>query len=62
VRSSKDPQHTGLGKKIIAEAEKIANKEFGCEKIAVISGIGVRNYYRKFGYRLNNTYMVKKLK
>lgn len=55
-------QHTGLGKKLIKEAEKIAKKEFGFKKMAVISGIGVRDYYRKVGYRLRDTYMVKNLK
>ena len=53
------PQHIGLGKKLIAEAEKIAKKEFRCSEIAVISGIGVRDYYRKLGYKLKGTYMVK---
>ena len=48
-------------KKLIAEAEKISQKEFGFKKISVISGIGVREYYRKLGYRLQNTYMAKKI-
>ncbi|MCK9378953.1 MAG: GNAT family N-acetyltransferase, partial [Candidatus Moranbacteria bacterium] len=56
------PQHIGLGKKLIQEAEKIARNEFGAKKIAIISGIGVRGYYRKKNYRLQNTYMVKNLK
>ena len=51
-------QHLGLGKKLLAEAEKIA-KQQGYKKIAVISGIGVREYYKKNGYRLEGTYMVK---
>ncbi|MFA5441963.1 MAG: tRNA uridine(34) 5-carboxymethylaminomethyl modification radical SAM/GNAT enzyme Elp3 [Candidatus Paceibacterota bacterium] len=55
------PQHRGLGKKLIKETEKIAKKEFGLKKIAVISGVGVRAYYRKLGYRLEETYMIKKL-
>lgn len=55
------PQHQGLGKKLAKEAEKIAGKEFKLKKIAVISGIGARNYFRKSGYRLKETYMVKKL-
>lgn len=55
------PQHKGLGKKLIAKAEKIAKKEYGLKKIAIISGIGVRNYYRKLGYKLSETYMVKTL-
>ncbi|MBU2028916.1 tRNA uridine(34) 5-carboxymethylaminomethyl modification radical SAM/GNAT enzyme Elp3 [Patescibacteria group bacterium] len=59
--SKKSPQHFGLGKKLMAEAEKIAKKEFGLNYMAVISGIGARNYYRKIGYTLKNTYMVKGL-
>ena len=54
-------QHKGLGKKLIKEAERIAKEEFKVSKIAVISGVGVRDYYRKLGYRLKETYMVKKL-
>ena len=53
-------QHLGLGKKLMAEAEKIT-KENNLNKIAVISGIGVRNYYKKLGYKLENTYMTKKI-
>lgn len=44
----------------MAEAEKIA-KENNFEKIAVISGVGARGYYRKLGYRLKDSYMVKSL-
>ncbi|OGY93976.1 MAG: hypothetical protein A2406_03680 [Candidatus Komeilibacteria bacterium RIFOXYC1_FULL_37_11] len=51
-------QHMGFGKKLMAEAEKIT-RERGLSKIAVISGIGVRNYYRKLGYKLEGTYMTK---
>jgi len=53
------PQHKGLGKKLISTAEKIAKNEFGSKEIAVISAIGVRNYFRKLGYKLKDTYMVK---
>lgn len=53
-------QHLGLGKKLMHEAEKIAEKE-GFKKTAVISGIGVREYYLKLGYKLKGTYMSKKL-
>jgi len=55
------PQHKGLGKKLIRTAEKITKKEFKLKKIAVIAGIGVRDYFRKLGYRLKNTYMEKEL-
>ncbi len=60
-KSENSPQHIGLGKKLIIEAENITKKEFGLKKIAAISGVGVRDYYRKLGYRLENGYMVKKL-
>lgn len=53
-------QHAGLGKKLMAEAEKQA-KSAKFRKMAVISGVGVRGYYRKLGYRLSETYMVKNL-
>ena len=36
-------------------------KSFGIQKMAIISGTGVRNYYRKYGYELIDTYMVKTL-
>ncbi len=53
-------QHLGLGKKLMLEAEKIT-KENGLSRVAVISGIGVRGYYRKLGYTLEGTYMTKEL-
>ena len=54
-------QHKGFGKWLMSEAEKIA-KEKNCKDIKVISGVGVREYYRKLGYELDDTeyeYMVK---
>ena len=56
-------QHTGIGKKLMKEAEKIA-LENGYNKVAVISGVGVREYYRKLDYRIGkeNIYMVKNIK
>ena len=53
-------QHTGLGKQLMQEAERIAKKT-KCKKISVISGVGVREYYRNLGYELEGTYMVKNL-
>lgn len=41
------------------EAERIAKYEHGSLKIAVISGVGTRNYYRKLGYELEGPYMIK---
>ncbi len=60
VGANEKVQHSGLGQRLIKEAEKIAQKK-NYDKIAIISGVGVRNYYKKFGYRLFKTYMIKKL-
>jgi elongator complex protein 3 len=58
-------QHKGFGKWLMNESEKIAIDN-GCKEIKVISGVGVREYYRRLGYELDEEdageYMVKKLK
>lgn len=55
-------QHTGLGSKLLKKAEEITIQN-NFNKIAVISGVGVRNYYKKKGYILGkNDYMYKNLK
>jgi len=53
-------QHKGFGMKLIREAERIA-KEFKCDKMIVISGVGTREYFRKFDYELEGPYVVKML-
>ncbi len=55
---SNDSQHKGWGRKLLEKAENIA-KENGYKKMVIISGVGVREYYRKFGYDLEGPYMVK---
>ncbi len=54
-------QHKQLGKKLLAEAERIAKDEWGCKKLLVISGVGVREYYRKLGFSRDGAYMGKKI-
>jgi len=46
---------------LMEEAARIAKEEHGSYKLAVISGVGTRNYYAKLGYHLEGTYMVKLL-
>lgn len=61
---ARDPtkfQHQGFGMLLMEEAERIARDEHGSNKIAVISGVGTRNYYRKIGYELEGPYMTKML-
>ncbi len=51
-------QNLGFGKQLMRKAERISyNNSF--DKVAVISGIGVRDYYRRLGYKLENTFMIK---
>lgn len=55
-------QHKGMGQRLVVEAERLAG-EHGFKRVAVIAGIGVREYFRtKLGYHLEGEYMVKKLK
>lgn len=51
----------GYGTLLMEEAERIACREHRSTKIAVISGVGTRHYYRKLGYELEGPYMVKYL-
>lgn len=53
-------QHRGLGKQLMLQAEGIA-KENKSSEIYVISGVGVRQYYKKLGYSQKGEYMVKRL-
>ena len=59
-QETKKIQHQGFGKALLKEAERIAS-DHGLRNIAVISGIGVREYYGQREYNLNGTYMIKKL-
>tara|TARA_B000000475_G_scaffold272261_1_gene272992 strand:+ start:34687 stop:36384 length:1698 start_codon:yes stop_codon:yes gene_type:complete len=53
-------QHKGYGKNLIKNAENIAIN-YGFKQIAIISGTGVRDYYKKLGYILKDTYMIKNI-
>jgi histone acetyltransferase (RNA polymerase elongator complex component) len=56
---SSGSQHRGFGKLLVKTAEIIV-KEAGYKKIAIIAGVGTREYYKnKCGYHLEGTYMVK---
>ncbi len=55
-------QHKGLGKQLLGEAEKITKKN-KIKELKIISGVGVREYYKKLGYKLDEkgVYMEKNL-
>ncbi len=60
-RAKDEWQHRGYGEELLNEAERIA-EENGFDKIAILSGVGVREYYRKLGYKCDGPYMVKPIK
>lgn len=53
-------QHKGIGRALLRRAEEVA-KENAKDKIVVISGVGARNYFRKWDYEKQGPYMVKEL-
>lgn len=53
-------QHSGLGTELMERAEALAAGR-GYRRLAVIAALGTRGYYRKLGYRLGETYMLKDL-
>lgn len=42
----------GYGTLLMEAAERIARKEHRATKLAVISGVGTRHYYRRLGFEL----------
>lgn len=59
---SSDTQHNGLGKELIRRAEEIT-MECGYDKIVVISGVGVKGYYKNLGFvETVGGYLIKTLK
>jgi elongator complex protein 3 len=62
MRDRSSAQHRGYGSMLMEEAERIASEEFNAKKMLVISAIGTREYYRRFGYTLEGPYMKKYLR
>jgi elongator complex protein 3 len=57
---SEEWQHRSFGRVLIARAEEIAANA-GFTRLAIMSGIGVRPYYRKMGYERRGPYMIREL-
>jgi elongator complex protein 3 len=57
-KAGKRWQHSGYGEKLLSECEARA-RSAGFEELWVTSGVGARNYYRKFGYERKGHYMAK---
>jgi elongator complex protein 3 len=61
-KDSGSAQHRGMGLELLTEAERIARNELKAKGIAIISGVGAREYFRsECGYKLDGAYMVKEL-
>lgn len=52
-------QHRGYGKSLMENAEKISFEEFDAKKLAVISGIGARDWFYEMGYKPDGVYVSK---
>lgn len=54
-------QHKGYGSRLVAEAEKIGREEYDRHKMVIISALGTRRYYTRFGYREDGPYVSRQL-
>jgi len=54
-------QHKGFGAALLKEAERVTREDFGLKKLLVISALGTRRYYMRFGYERDGVYVSKKL-
>lgn len=61
VKAEYSWQHRGYGRKLLKIAERIAKEEYDARKILVMSGVGVKEYYRKLGYSDDGPYVSKSL-
>jgi elongator complex protein 3 len=60
-KNEKGWQHRGHGKELINEAGRICSEEFDKKHLFVLSGIGVKEYYRKLGFKDDGVYLRKTL-
>jgi elongator complex protein 3 len=60
TESSGQAQHAGLGTRLIEQAMQIA-RGAGFKRLAVISAIGTREYYRKHKFDLGELYMTRSI-
>jgi elongator complex protein 3 len=55
-------QHKGYGSILLSEAERVAREEYDLKKLLVISALGTKQYYMRFGYERDGVYISKMLK
>jgi elongator complex protein 3 len=61
-RSGDAWQHKGFGADLLAEAERIAKENYDLRKLLVISALGTKQYYMRFGFCRDGVYVSKNLK
>jgi len=54
-------QHKGYGAVLLGEAERVAREEYDARKLLVISALGTKRYYARFGYVRDGVYVSKML-
>jgi len=52
-------QHSGIGSRLLREAERISAEEHGAGRLLVISAVGTREYYARRGYSRAGSYMAR---
>jgi elongator complex protein 3 len=55
-------QHKGYGAILLGEAERVAREDYGSKKLLVISALGTKQYYMRFGYSRDGVYVSKMLR
>jgi len=60
--SAKAWQHKGYGSILLSEAERVAREDYDLKKILVISALGTKQYYMRFGYERDGVYVSKTLR
>jgi len=62
TKSKKGIQHKGFGSRLLNEAIRISCEDFDCKELFVLSGVGVKEYYRKYhNFKDHGIYLSKKL-
>jgi elongator complex protein 3 len=54
-------QHRGWGEALMAEAEKAASERYDMRRMVVMSALGTKQYYARFGYTKQGVYVSKLL-
>jgi elongator complex protein 3 len=54
-------QHKGYGAILLSEAERLSREDYDLKKLLVISALGTKQYYARFGYERDGVYVSRML-